>query len=503
MSSPRFWGAMITAIVAVSANGAEPTPGFVNWIILMRQHPATAGWESRLYSNFQPRSAPIERKKLLASDLRATLEDEGPSYTPESRARAEADLKRLEAEIAADQKAVVADFEVAFNDKVKEFYLGHVVEVQRQALSVGYLLVVPDNVLNTDVNGVPREARFVGATDITSQIAQLARQASAQPAQQAQTRKASTQAPSGKSPEIVAREERESQERELEKARHHEQECANALEYVKSACSATTGKASLNAAGCVIQQGLYNSMKCDAGDLADATAEAQRKVAAARARERESAATAQANLAQIRNANACASAENLCRQNAAMCADARRLVIDSGSNCPNFDAVASQASADLQMQQEEAARAESQRRAEQQRLEEQHAAEQRRLAEAQRQRAEQVAAANQAARARTGSQQRQNTPSAASSGSFMWTHFERYFQTQGADRMNYAVHIQNTGTAPIRCGGNVQAQPAGYGVPRVSPYNIPVPPGQTREIAVLQNIVNGTGSYDVNCRVSD
>jgi Skp family chaperone for outer membrane proteins len=501
MNIGRLFAAMVSVAVMLSAQAAENPPGYVNWVVLMREHPATAGWENQLYAKFQPRSAPIERKKTAATDLRATLELEGASFTPQQRVKTESELRRLEAEIAADEKAVVADFEIAYNWKVQEFYGAHGFEVQQQVSSLGYTLVIPDNVLNTDQYGVPKDPRIAGATDLTARIAGIAKQAYARPVPQAVPAQGR---PSGKSPETVAREERERREMEVEQARRHERDCASSLQFIEDACSATTGKASLNAAACVLQQSLYRSMKCDEDTLAATTADAQRKLVEARTRERESAAAAaQANLDQIRNSNACASAESVCRQNANLCADARRAMVDSGASCPNFDFVASQATANLQMRQQEAARAEEERRAEQRRLEEQRLDEQRRLADSQRrQRAEQLAAANQAA-ARAESRQRQTPAPAASSGTFSWTHFDRYTQTQGADRMNYAVFIQNTGSASIRCGGNVQGQPAGTGVPRVSPYNIPIEAGQTREIAYLQNIVNGTGSYDVNCRTSN
>jgi len=303
---------------------------------------------------------------------------------------------------------------------------------------------------------------------------------------------------------------REQEEAKLEQARRHEKDCADSLAYVQMTCSTNTGKESLNAGFCAVQQAMYRSKNCDEGDLAAATAAAERSLANARSREREAAVSRQANLNQIRNANACASAEAICRQNANLCADARRGIADSGVSCPNFDSIASQATSEMQMRQQEAARVEAASRAEQQRQEEQRLAEQRRLGEQrrlaeaqQRQRAQQLAADQAAARARADSQQRQAPSGSANAGTFTWTHFDRYFKTQGADRMNYAVHIQNTGTAAIRCGGNVQAQPAGYGVPQVSPFNIPVPPGQTIEIAVLQNIVDRTGTYQVNCRVTN
>jgi peroxiredoxin Q/BCP len=212
----------------------------------------------------------------------------------------------------------------------------------------------------------------------------------------------------------------------------------------------------------------------------------------------------QDRLTEIRNANGCTSAASLCRQNPNMCPDARKLMVDAGVNCPEFDAIAMQATSEAQARQQETARIANEKQQSDQRRSAQFTIEQANLKAERDLRAAQVASANQAAaRSRTQDQQMSGARPVTQSGTFAWSHFDRYERTHGADRMNYSVFVQNTGTALIRCGGNVQGQAAGTGVPRVSPYNIPVPAGEAREIAVLQNIVNGTGTYNLECRVSN
>ncbi len=284
-----------------------------------------------------------------------------------------------------------------------------------------------------------------------------------------------------------------------------QQRCELARSTVEQACSPAVMSGPTGGSLCASQRALYQSMGCDGGDAASPTAMLTQGLQELQAQQQ---IQEQQRLAQDRagqqlvNDNGCTSATQICRQTPSQCEGARQLIVQAGLRCPDFDAVAAQASLSLQQQ-----RNEIHLQAQQQQLEQERArldAESRRQREElERQQAYRAALAERTRSAGSAPSPQNHPLSPAQAGRFEWKHSERYMQTMSGQNMNYAVYVQNTGTVHIRCGGLVQGQASGAGVPRVAPTNVPVAPGQTQEVAVLQNIVRGSGSYNLNCRSSD